>query len=180
MTKQMTKVAMMMILAMGLMTSSAMAQKDDNGGFAPVGIHTGVETAEGTQEPASGMIYGNTFVLTSYGEWETHQLTISLDYHTGIIANNFIVSSGSWSLVVFRDNKFAGTLSGQVPSGLIVIGTNADGEAVSKQVSVNLISNRGSGMFEEKNRKDISGSYNAITDMTSRERETNGSLSMPF
>lgn len=179
MTKQMTNVAMMMVLAMGLMASAIMAQKD-NGGFAPVGIYTGIETAEGTSDKAGGAVYGNTFVLTSHGEWETHQLTISLDYQVGIVPNSFVVSGGSWSLTVFRDNKFAGSLSGQIESGLIVIGTNADGEDASKQVSVNLMSNRGSGMFDAKDRKDISGSYNAITDMRSRERETNGSLSMPF
>lgn len=180
MTKQMTKVAMMMVLAMGLMVDAATAQKNDDGGFAPVGVYTGIEMADGTFEPGSGMIFGNTFVLTSYGEWETHQLTISLDYHVGIIANSYIVSGGSWSLVVTRDNKFDGALYGQVENGLIVIGTDRRGEEISKQVNVRLATKQALGIFEGKGGKAMTGVYNAITDMTSRERSTNGSLSMPF
>ena len=179
MTKQMTKIAMMMVLAIGLMTSAVMAQKNDGGNIAGVGIYTGVETAEGRLDAGSGMVYGNTFVLTSHGEWETHQLTISLDYQSGILANNFAVTGGSWSLVIFRDNKFAGSVYGEVESGQIVIATDAGGEPYARQVSVNL-SSSGKGKSDAKESKKISGVYNAITDMRSRERETAGSLAMQF
>lgn len=179
MTKQMTKIAMMMVLAIGLMASAATAQNKDGGGFAPTGIYTGIETAEGNLDQLSAIRYGNSFVLNSFGEWETHHLTVSLDYTTNqIVPNNFIVTGGTWSLVVVRDNQYAGTLYGDVQVGSVNLTTNANGEAVSKQVQVNLRSSGGLGIFAGRAGKDISGAYNAITDL--RSSETNGNANFNF
>ncbi len=177
MTKQMTKIAMMMVLAIGLMASVATAQK--SGGFAPVGIYTGIETDEGTPDPISAIRYGNSFVLNSFGEWETHHLTVSVDYATNqIVPNNFIVTGGTWSLVVMRDNQYAGTLYGDVQVGSVNLTTNANGEAVSKQVQVTLRSSGGLGIFAGRAGKNISGVYNTITDL--RSNETNGNANFGF
>jgi len=42
--------------------------------------------------------------------------------------NRFPVTGGSWSLVVFRDNVYAGTLFGKVSGGAIDAVTNRNGE----------------------------------------------------
>ncbi|MFN0140296.1 MAG: hypothetical protein ACKVQW_09445 [Pyrinomonadaceae bacterium] len=177
MTKQMTNIAMMMVLAMGLMTSAAMAQKGDD--VAPVGLYTGVQTNEGILDPASGMTRGNSFVLNSYGEWETHQLTISIDYQPGIAPNNFTVSGGSFSLLIFRDGELVEAVYGAVRGGSVAIITDENNEPSAKQVSV-MLSSGGSLGKDGKKDKEISGSYNAITDLNSRQHQTSGSLSMAF
>lgn len=177
MTKQMTKIAMMMILAIGMMASAATAQ--NKGGFAPVGIYTGVETSQGKCNLASAMCYGNTFVLTSYGEWETHHLTVSLNYSLNtFVPNNFLVTGGTWSLLVIRDNQAAGTLYGEIQNGSINIITDNNGEAVSKQVQAYLRSTGGLGIFAGKKGEDIGGVYSATTD--SRSKETTGSAGFNF
>jgi len=179
MKKQMTKLAAMLVLMVGLMASAVTAQID-SGGFAPVGIFNGVETALGNCEAATGMCYGNTFALNSFGEWETHHLTVSLNYLNIQNPNGsgMGVMNGSWSLVVYRDNAYAGTLYGEVSGGSIVLVENASGEIVSKQVQLNLLSIGGSGIFEGKEGENISGVYNTITDL--RTKETSGSAGFSF
>lgn len=170
---------MMLVLVIGLMASAATAQVD-GGGFSPVGIYTGVETADGTCDPASGMCYGNTSVMNSYGEWETHHLTVSLNYvaipnHNGSGSG---ITGGSWSLVVFRDNAYAGTLYGNVSDGAIVLVQNEKEEATSKQVQISLRSTGGLGIFSAKEYENLSGAYEARIDL--RTKETSGSASFNF
>jgi hypothetical protein len=175
---QITKIATMLILVMGLLASTTFAQNRDGRGFAPVGLYTGFETASGTMKPASGVVYGNTFVLNSYGEWETHHLTISVDYSVNqFVPNNFIVTGGSWSLVIFRDNAYAGTLYGKVSGGSVLLTTNNNGEP-SKQTNISLQSTGGLGLFAGKESRDIIGVYEAITDL--RSGETSGNTVFAF
>lgn len=171
MAKQMTKIAMIMILAIGLMASAATAQNKDDG-FAPVGIYTGVETAQGTFESMSAMRYGNTYVLNSSGEWESHHLTVSLNYLLSGTPplQGFSVISGNWSLVVIRDNQYAGTLYGEVTGGAITFIENANGETTSKRIQVNLQGKGGLGIFAGKNSENIVGVYDAITDLLRQQR----------
>lgn len=176
MIKQITKMMAMLVLAIGLMAGTATAQDKNGGGFAPIGIYAGVETNDGRCEGFTGMCYGNAFALSSFGEWETHHLTISIDYLAAGInpAEGFPVISGSWTLVVYRDNAYAGTLNGDVLGGTVLINQ----ESSSKHVQVNLRSVRGSGVFAGKDAKDISGIYQATTNL--RSKETTGSANFGF
>jgi len=162
------------------MVSAAAAQSRDSGnGLAPVGIYTGVETSPGICDAMSGMCHGNTFVLNSYGEWEIHHLTVSLNYSTNqFVPNNFIVSGGSWSLVIYRDNVYAGTLYGEVQTGSVRLITDGNGEETSKRVQASLLATGGLGMFAGKESENISGVYDATTNL--RSSETTGSLYFPF
>ena len=179
MAKTTTKIAMMMVLAIGLMASAATAQNKD-GGFAPVGIYTGIETSAGTFESMSAMRYGNRYVLNSSGERESRHLTVSLNYLMSGPAplQGFSVISGNWSLVVIRNNQYAGTLYGEVTGGAITFIENANGETTSKQIQINLQGTGGLGMFAGKESENISGVYQAITDL--RSKETNGNASFNF
>ena len=167
MKKRITKIAMMLVLMAGLMVSAATAQSKNGGDFAPVGIYTGVETAQGTFESMSAMRYGNTYLLNSYGEWESHHLTVSLDYLVSgtYPLQGFSVMSGNWSLAVIRDNQYAGTLYGEVESGAILFIENANGEIISKQTEVSLRATGGLGMFAGKESKNITGVYSVMTDL---------------
>ncbi len=167
----------MMVLAIGLTASAATAQNKNGGDFAPVGIYIGTETTEGKCDIVSEMCYGNSFVLNSYGEWETHNLTVSLNYSTNqFVPNNYIVTGGSWSLTVIRDNKDTGTLYGEIQGGSLTISRDLKSGEVTKRISINLNSTGGLGIFEGKESKDISGVYNATTDMVSKETRGNANF----
>ena len=179
---QITKIATMLVLVVGLMTSAAFAQKKDGGGFAPVGFYTGFETASGTMEPTSGVNYGNTFVMNSHGEWETHHLTISVDYSVNqFVPNSFVVTGGSWSLVIFRDNTYTGTLYGKVSGGSVLLTTNNNGDP-SKQTNMSLQATGGlgvfAGVFTGRGSKEITVVYEASTNL--RSGETSGNAVIVF
>ncbi|MGB7201953.1 MAG: hypothetical protein WBD16_06755 [Pyrinomonadaceae bacterium] len=172
MKKQMTKIVMMLILVTGLSAGVAEAQID-------VGFYTGVETSPGTCEAITSVCYGNTFVLNSSGEWETHYLTLSLDYvnvpnHNG---SGMGITGGNWSLVVFRDNQYFGTLYGRVETGNIIVITDyTKDEDGSRQVQATLVSTGGFGPFTEY--KKIHGELSVISDL--RSGETKGTASFNF
>jgi len=176
MMEQMTKIAAMIILAIGLLTSAA-AQNISNGDLAQNIPLTGIETAKGTYEPMSNMFYGNSFVLNSLAESETHHLTVSLDYLCEQCEGNshFSVTGGSWSLVVFRNNVYAGTLYGKVSGGTIDVVTNRNGEPGFRQMQINLQATSGLGRFAGRGSANISGVYEAITDTGSNQ--TTGNIS---
>lgn len=176
MTKQITKITML-VLAIGLAAGAAAAQVKDDSGFAPVGLYTGEEIDEGICSRGSDAIcYGNVFALTSFGEWETHHLTISIDYMVGGInpKEGFPVVDGFWTLVVYRDNAFAGKLKGSVLGGTVFV----DDESSLKHVQLNLRSAGGSGMFEGKAGENINGIYRTTTNM--RTKETSGNANFGF
>ena len=177
MIKQMTKMMAMLVLAIGLTAGAATAQIKGGGSFAPVGIYTGTETTEGIFDQLSATHYGNTFVMNSFGEWESYHLTVALNYSSNqFFPTNFIVTGGTWSLVVIRDNQYAGTLYGEVQSGNLSF--TEFGENNSKNVQVNLRSTGGSGLFPRKDNETVSGVYSAITDL--RSKETTGNASFNF
>src|SRR5687768_1010107 len=98
MAKQISKITMMLVLAIGLAAGAATAQVKGSG-IAPVGFYTGEEIDAGKCSRSSPPIcYGNAFALTSFGEWETYHLTVSIDYIAGGInpKEGFPVIEGSW------------------------------------------------------------------------------------
>jgi len=147
---------------------------------------TGIETASGTFEPMTNMFYGNSFVLNNFGESETHLLTISLDYSCSLAywrehcdaLNSLPVTGGSWSLVVFRNNDYAGTLFGKVSGGAIDAVTNRNGEPGFRQMQINLQATGGLGRFAGRRSANISGAYETITDTSSNE--TTGNINFTF
>ena len=176
MARQITKFTMMLVLTIGLAAGAVTAQVKD-GGFAPVGIFTGEEIDEGICSRSSTPIcYGNAFALSSFGESETHYLSVSIDYIAGGINPNeaFPVINGSWTLVVYRDDSYAGTLKGNVLGGTVLI----DNDSNLKHVLLDLRSAAGSGIFEGKAGENISGIYQTTTNMLSDE--TSGSASFGF
>jgi hypothetical protein len=171
------RMAAVLILAVGLMTSTAMAQNKSNANAKPIGYYTGVETAAGTLESITGNHYGNTFVLNSYGEWDTHLLSVSLDYSTTqFVPDNFIVTGGSWSMVIIQAGGYAGTIYGKVLGGNVLITTNSTGDT-TQSTQINLISTGGLGVFDGKSYRDLTGSISATTDLRTSLMQGNVVLS---
>lgn len=176
MTTKLARVGAIILLAVGLMASTAMAQDKHDAGSRPSGFYIGVEMAAGTLEPISGTTYGNTLVLNYYNENETRCLTVSLDYSTAqFIPDSFIVTGGSWSLVVFRDGIYQGTIYGKVLSGNVLISSNNNGDP-TQLTDANVQSTGGMGAFEGKAFKDLSGAFSATTDLRSSGAKGNMAL----
>jgi hypothetical protein len=180
MIKQMTKMAAMIILAIGFTTSAA-AQSKTNDDLIRIIPLTGIETAIGTYDPLTNMVYGNSFVLNNLGGSETHLFTISLDYSRTLdytcehcdVVSRFPVIGGSWSLVVFRNNVYAGTLFGKVSGGAIDAVTASGGEPAFRQMQINLQATGGLKSFAGRRSANISGVFEAVTDTSSNQTTGN-------
>lgn len=174
MHKLLTKI--ILILTLAACASSAISAQ----GVGPVGFYTGIESASGTCEMrVTSTCFGNTYVLNSFGEWESHHLTVSLNYFNSQPSggNGFAVTGGNWSLVVIRENQYAGTLYGEIMNGSIIYPTTDD-EKSKKITEVNLQATNGLGIFKNKRRKKITGTLKMTTDLNSRE--TTGRLDLTF
>jgi hypothetical protein len=150
MNKQITKIAMMLVLTLGLMAGTAMSQKQDGGGIAPVGIYTGVETSEGTLDSVNSMVWGNTVVMTSYGENETHHLTVSCDYFTNQFnpSGGFATTGGTWSMVRYSAGQFQGTIYGEVIGGTMIV-EQLNGQITNRTARLQLGVKGGTGQFKD-------------------------------
>ncbi len=125
------------------------------------------------------MCHGDTFVLASHGEWESYHLTVSLTYSRAqFVPNSFVVTGGTWSMVVVRENQYAGTLYGDIRSGSLSLVTNNAGEPLSIRVQVQLTSNGGFGTFGGRAGTGVAGVYDMSTDI--RSSETNGIARFDF
>jgi hypothetical protein len=174
MPKLLTKI--ILILTLAVCASSAVSAQ----GVGPVGFYTGIESAAGTCEmTVTSTCFGNTYALNSFGEWESHHLTVSLNYFNSLPGggNGFAVTGGDWSLVVIRENQYAGTLYGKVTDGSIVY-PPTDDEKSKKIIEVNLQATGGLGIFNNKRRKKITSTLKMTTNLNSRE--TTGRLDITF
>lgn len=175
MNKQITNIATMLIMAVCILASAVTAQNKDGSGIAPVGVYTGIETMEGTLDPSDAIRFGNSFVLNSFGEWESHHLSVSMDYsNASINSRSLMVTGGSWSLVVVRDNQYFGTLYGDIQSGSVSL-VGRKGELVEKQVQAILRATGGTGAFDSRKFQIASIVYAMTTNI--RSGQSTGSAS---
>lgn len=158
-------------LIFALTTAGISAQVKGSGNdVVEVGPVTGVESAAATCEMSVAMCFGNTYVLNSFGEWESHHLTVSLNYFNSLPNGGFgfTVTGGNWSLVVMRENQYAGTLYGKVTSGSIVY-PPTDEEKSKKIINVDLQATGGLGIFKKKSRKKIKATLEMSANLSSGE-----------
>ena len=169
MTTAMIRTAAILIFAVGSMTSAVFAQNKDDARFRPVAYYTGVESAAGTLEPTTGSLYGNTVVLNHFNEGTTQCLSISVDYSTlQFVPDSFIVTGGSWSLVVIRNGIYVGTIYGDIPSGSVLVSTNSNGDSV-QLTQANLRSTGGLGEFAGKAFKGLNGVVSSTVEMRTNQ-----------
>src|SRR5215831_15224602 len=118
MLKKIVRTAALLLLALAFEASLANGQKPVNQEFSASNFYGGVQSSPGSPDPVSGFVYGNTFTLTSSGEWDTRFLTISVHYRT--MFQGVGVTGGTWTLTVIRlDGSPLGTIYGDVTAGEI-------------------------------------------------------------
>ena len=178
MTKLLTKITLTLTLAICAAITLSAQVRSNGSGVVGVGFVTGVESAAAACEMSIAMCFGNTYVLNSFGEWESYHLTVSLNYFNSMPAggNGFAVTGGNWSLVVMRENQYAGTVYGEIKNGSIVFPAADDSPPREKIIMLDLQATGGLGIFKEKRRKKINGTLKITTDLTSRE--TTGRLDL--
>lgn len=171
---------LIIVLLFAIPATVATAQNNNRDSFIPTDSYIGIESAAGTCQTATTMsCYGNTFVLTGTSEAETRHLTVSLNYSNYLpnCENNFVISGGTWSLVVMREGKYAGTLYGNVTDGSIAFPI-MENESDKKLIYVNLQITGELGSFENKRRKENLAWLNLTT--SSASRQTAGHLFLTF
>jgi hypothetical protein len=170
MKNQMIKMAMMIVWAAGLMTAAVSAQNEIGDDLAKGFIYDGVETSAGNQDPVSGFQYSNTYVLTSLREGESRYMTVSVNSRE--MFKGVGVTGGAWSVAVFRDGAYVGTVYGEVVSGDIQNIVSKKGYVVGKQTRVDLQGTGGTGIFDNEESQKINGSLIMSTELLTKKKIT--------
>ena len=178
MKNQMRAMAMMIVCATGLMTAAVTAQDKIEVNLCKESIYDGVETSAGNQDPVSGFQYGTTYVLTSRGEVESRYMTITINSRE--MFKGVGVTSGTWSVAVFRDSVHVGTLYGEVLSGDIQEIINKKGEVIGKQTGLELQGTGGTGIFDNDEGQKINGNLNMRTDLLTKKKNTTALETLNF
>lgn len=136
--------------------------------------YDGTQSAIGTTDPVSGFVYGNTFVLASTGEWDSRYLTVSINYRN--MFQGIGITGGAWSLAVFSEGSYLGTVYGDVISGDVLFVNTGNGKAVTKQTRMSVQSTGGTGIFTGRKNQNINGSFDMATDLRTSNTEGVASL----
>lgn len=165
MYRKITQTIVISMLTALILTIAAQAQiKDD---IAPALVYDGVETSAGTLDEISGVRYGNTFVLRSTGEWDSRYLTVSINHRA--VFRGIGVTGGVWSLTVFNENGYSGTIYGDVISGDIRDLTDDKGKIIGKQTQIKLIAIGGTGNFANEKFEQIGRNLEMLTALATLE-----------
>lgn len=94
--------------------------------FGPGVSLLGVQNNPGTYDFLNDKCWGNTFVLNGSGEWFTSHLTVTMDYISGQPnpESGNMISYGTWSMTIYKEGAYFGTVFGEVASGDISWRTN--------------------------------------------------------
>ena len=160
MNKQISRTILILILAVG--ANLVAAQNKLGGDISAAVIYNGLETSAGTVDPISGFRYGNTFVLSSTGEWDARYLMVSLNSQEMFVGVG--VTGGAWSLTVIRDGVYLGTIYGEVMSGDIENLTDKDGKIIGKRTRIELRATGGTGNLDNDETLKLNGSFDMKTD----------------
>jgi len=79
----------------------------------------GMESSGGTMDVLSNLYRGHSFVFLSDDRTNPISLTVTMDYGLIEAPGTYQVVSGQWTLVVFEDGNYVGTLFGDIPQGMI-------------------------------------------------------------
>lgn len=82
---------------------------------------TGTELTKGTFDQMDDKIWGNIYVVANSGEKLSGQLTLSVDYVSGIpdfLSGNRITGA-TWTMALFQDGQYAGNVYGTVTNGTL-------------------------------------------------------------
>lgn len=135
-----------------VLTGGAMAQNPSDGigsGDVQLGFSaSGVETSRGTFDSIDNKFWGNSFALNGGNRTETYHLTISMDHvqnNSGIDSN---ITSGGWTLAVYKNGIYSGAIYGDITAGSIFWKTDRAGNIFSRYTTGKLRVTGGRGSFE--------------------------------
>lgn len=156
--------------------ATARAQNKIGIDFSAATVYNGLETSAGTVDHISGYRYGNTFVLTATGEYDSRHLTVSLNSQEMFVGVG--VTGGAWSLTVIRDGVYLGTIYGEVMSGDIENIVDEKGDIVGKRTRIDLQATGGTSNLDTDEIRKLHGSFDMRTD--SGTLETNAIAKFNF
>jgi hypothetical protein len=111
------------IIAMfaGVLAAQSKGIGDGKGMFTSGVSLTGMQITPGTYDDIDKRVWGNTFVLNGSGEWFSVHMTVTMDYNEGIpsFKDGNAIALGNWSMVIYRDNVYFGTVYGDFTEGEI-------------------------------------------------------------
>ena len=106
------------------------------GAFAQSYDMTGVEVTKGTFDSEDSKVWGNTFTLHGNSGELSYNFTISMDYISEKPTPFNEVAGGHWTLAVFKNGEYVGTLYGEVLGGTITWNFDRRGNPISRNTSV--------------------------------------------
>ncbi len=165
MNKQISRTILILILVVG--ANVGLAQNKLGEDFSAATVYTGLETSAGTLDPVSGLRYGNTFVLSSTGEYDSRHLTVSINSQEMFVGVG--VTGGAWSLTVIRDGVYLGTVYGEVMSGDIENIVDEKGEIIGKRTRIELQATGGTSNLDTDETRKLTGSFDMKTDSATLE-----------
>ena len=174
MKREISRTILILILVVGAQVG--LAQNKIGLDFSAATVYTGLETSAGTIDPISGYRYGNTFVMTSTGEWDSRHLTVSLNSQE--MFPGVGVTGGAWSLTVIRDGVYLGTIYGEVMSGDIENIVDEKGDIIGKRTRIDLQATGGTSNLDTDETRKLHGSFDMRTD--SGTLETNAIAKFNF
>lgn len=165
MNKQISRTILILILAVGANVGLAQNKLGDD--FSAATVYTGRETSVGTLDPVSGFSYGNTFVLSSTGEYDSRHLTVSINSQE--MFQGVGVTGGAWSVTVISDGVYLGTIYGEVMSGDIENITDKEDKIIGKRTRLILRATGGTANLDNDETLKLNGSFDMKTDSGTSE-----------
>jgi hypothetical protein len=140
----------------------------------------GVELATGTFDKIDDKRWGNVYVLEGSSGKTQAQLTVTLDYISGLPdpLNGNHVTDGSWTLAVYRNGEYLGNLYGQVAGGELHWKMARDGSIGFGDFDLKFFVTGGTGKFETAG--GAGGILSATTDYRQPKPVSQGMLKITF
>jgi hypothetical protein len=127
----------------------------------------GNESAAPTFDVLNNMYWGNAFALVTDDKSNSTVLSVSFDYTPNMEQpGDNQVTGGSWTLTVYQNGDYVGTIYGNVSDGVIVETTDETTGSVSmKSVKAHFIVTGGMGLYENIDVDQApQGDYSSLTD----------------
>lgn len=160
-----------------VLTGSAMAQKSRVSNVSPTaGIDdpviqmmftaNGIETTKGIYDELNEKCWGNTFsVKGGDGRMESYQFTMSMTYMGNQFDTTTKIVDGTWTLVVYKGDVYAGMLYGDITGGSLSWELNEKNNPIAKYAAGQLRVLGGTDNYEEIIEGSISGDFNLYSEV---------------
>jgi hypothetical protein len=134
---------------------------------------TGRENLPGTFDALNQMMRGNSFVLVSDDQVNQTSMTVSFDLISADEPNVQKVVNGNWTLMVYENGSYAGTIYGDVFDGRSTDQVNASGALTQRAFTARFRIRGGIGRYSNVVIDETpSVDYSSVTDYTNGKSTT--------